>query len=46
MPLIVIQDDNLYLNTGELNDVNYDNYYIFKSEVQNTDPKSHVCEDL
>ena len=30
MPLIVIQDDNLYLNTGELNGVNYDNYYHFQ----------------
>lgn len=46
MPLIVIQGNTLYLSTGELNGVNYGNYYRFKSEVQNTDPKSHVCEDL
>lgn len=30
MPLIVIQDDNLYLNTGELNGVNYDTYRFQK----------------
>lgn len=30
MPLIVIQDDTLYLSPGELNGVNLGNYYHFQ----------------